>query len=297
MLERNGAMGGHCGKQEQLCCVSVDKVFDSARDKDCLEDVRVHLCDMSQEIIDRSSAVRCKNVEVMNTNINIEPVPFNRGFYQVTIRYYFCVTLEACVCGGRVQEVKGLAAFDKKIILYGSEKNVSVFTSDPEKNCFCFDEQELKCDSEPTLPKVVVEVASPICLDSKLVERSRRFGNCCLCIDAIPEPIKNCFEGCFVDNVGANNVYVTIGVFSVIRMERKVQLMLPACHFCLPEKDSKPGTNDDPCSIFGKMQFPVGEFYPYADDQCIVNDRCQNQSRCESNNRCEGNSRCDKGCK
>lgn len=289
MNERNGSLGGQgFANKEQLCCISVDKVFDSARDKDCLEDVRVHLCDMAQEVVDRASAVRCKSVEVINTNINIEPVPFNKGFYQVTVRYYFCVTLEACGCGGRVQEVKGLAAFDKKIILYGSEKNVSVFTSDPENNSFCFDERDLRCDTEPTLPTVVVEVASPICLDSKVVERTRRFGNCCMCIDAIPEPIRSRFDGDFVDGVGMNNVYVTIGVFSVIRMERKVQLMLPACHFCLPDKDSKPCNNDDPCSIFGKMQFPLGEFYPYADECRGTNDRCVHGNK---------NGCCDKGCK
>ena len=278
MVERNSPLGGLCGnKSEQLCCVSVDKVFDSARDKDCLEDVRVHLCDMGQEIIDKASAVRCKCVEVINTNINIEPVPFNKGFYQVTVRYYFCITLEACVCGGRVQEVKGLCAFDKKIILYGSEKNVSVFTSDSDKNSFCFDETDLRCDSEPTLPTVVVEVASPICLDSKIVERCRKFGNCCMCIDAIPEKVRSNFDGDFVDGVGMNNIYVTIGVFSVLRMERRVQLMLPATHFCLPEKDRKPCENDDPCSIFGKMQFPVSQFYPYAEDQCGNYER--NQAR------------------
>ena len=266
MVERN-APGGGCGRPEQLCCISVDKIFDSCRDKDCLEDLRVHLCDVSQEIVDRASSVRCKSVEVINTNINIEPVPFNRGFYQVTVRYYFCVTLECCICGGRVQEVKGLCAFDKKIILYGSEKNVSVFTSDPENNSFCFDDRDLRCDSEPTLPTVVAEIASPICLDCKVVERARRFGNCCMCIEAIPEPIRGRFDGTFVDGVGMNNVYVTIGVFSVIRMERRVQLMLPACHFCLPEKESKPCGNDDPCSTFGKMQFPLAEFYPYAENQ------------------------------
>lgn len=287
MVERNSPLGGLCGnKHDQLCCVSVDKVFDSARDKDCLEDVRVHLCDAAQEVIDKANAVRTKNVEVINTNINIEPVPFNKGFYQVTIRYYFCVTLEACVCGGRVQEVKGLCAFDKKIILYGSEKNVSVFTSDPENNSFCFDERNLRCDSEPTLPTVVVEVANPICLDSKVVERCKKFGNCCMCIESIPEKIRSYFDGDFVDEVGVNNVFVTIGVFSVIRMERRVQLMLPAANFCLPEKDSKPGTNDDPCSVFGKMCFPVNEFYPYA-----VEDR--NDNGCQHQNRCG----CEKGCK
>ena len=277
MVERNGPLGGSCGRAEQLCCISVNKVFDSARDKDCLEDVRVQLSDIAQEVVDRSTAVRCKNVDVINTNISIESVPFNRGFYQVTVRYYFCVTLECCVGGGRVQEVKGLCAFDKKIILFGSEKNVSVFRSDPEENSFCVDESSLRCDSAPTLPTVVVEVADPIALDTKLVERTRKFGNCCMCIEAIPEPVRSYFDGVFVDGVGVNNVYCTIGLFSVIRMERKVQLVLPACNFCLPDKDSRPINNDDPCSIFGKMQFPLAEFYPYAEDQIAADRRIERQ--------------------
>ncbi len=272
MAERNGPLGGLCGGKENLCCISVNKVFDSARDKDCLEDLRVFVPDCMQEVIDRATAVRTKDVEIINTNITVEQVPFNRGFYQVTVRYYFCVTLECCLGGGRSQEVKGLCAFDKKIILFGSEKNVSVFTSDPENNSFCADERDLRCDSAPTLPTVVTEVADPIALDTKLVERRRPFGHCCLCADAIPEPVRTRFGGgCFADEIGAQNVYVTLGMFSVIRMERKVQLMLPACNFCLPEKDSRPVNNDDPCSVFGKMQFPLAEFYPYAEDQIPQN--------------------------
>ena len=96
----NSPLGGLGGRNDQLCCVSVNKIFDSARDKDCLEDLRVHLCDRAQEIVDRATAVRCSDVEVIYTSISIDSVPFNRGFYQVTIRYYFCVTLVCCVCGG-----------------------------------------------------------------------------------------------------------------------------------------------------------------------------------------------------
>ncbi len=279
MVERNGTGGASGGRPEQMCCVSVNKVFDSARDKDCLEDIRVHLSDFAQEIVDRATAVRCKNVEVINTSISIETVPFNRGFYQVTVRYYFCVTLECCVGGGRVQEVKGLCAFDKKLILFGSEKNVSVFKSDPDDNSFCQPEGKLRCDTAPTLPTVVVEVADPIALDTKLIERKRPFGNCCICIDAIPDIVRANFDGNFVDGVGVQNVYVTIGMFSVIRMERKVQLVLPTCNFCLPEKDSRPINNDDPCSIFGKMQFPLSEFYPYAEDQIPASRRDQDGNR------------------
>lgn len=285
MVERNGPQGGLCGKPEQLCCISVNKIFDSARDKDCLEDVRVHLCDHAQEVIDRASAVRCKNVEVINTNISIETVPFNRGYYHVTIRYFFCVTLECCVSNGRTQEVQGLCVFDKKIILFGSEKNVSVFKSDPTEDGFCLRPKDLKCDSDPTLPTVVVEVAEPIALDTKLVERCKPFGHCCINPEAIPDVVRARFGGDFVDNIGANSCYVTIGVFTVIRMEREVQLILPACHFCLPERESRQNENTDPCSVFGKMNFPLGEFFPFAEEpaqQCRNdrNDRNDNNKGC-----------------
>ncbi len=255
-----------CGKpSDPMCCISVNKIFDSARDKDCLEDIRVQFCDCWQDTIDHANAVRCKNVEVIDTNISLEAVPFNRGFYQVIIRFYFCVTLECCLCNGKSQEITGLAAYDKKIILYGSEKNVTVFTSDPRHNSFCPTPKDLECSTEPTLPTVSVEVAQPVALDVKTVDRCRPFGNCCLTADSIPESVCCRFEGNFTDGIGAKRVYVTIGMFSVIRMERPVQLMLPACNFCLPEKESTPQGDTDPCSVFGKMGFPYGEFYPYAE--------------------------------
>lgn len=266
--------GGASGRNDQLCCVSVNKIFDSAKDKDCLEDLRVQLCDRAQDIVDHATAVRCTDVEVIYTSISIDNVPFNRGFYQVTVRYYFCITLECCVCGGRSQFVKGLAAFDKKIILYGSEKNVSVFTSDPDGNDFCVDPCKLKCNETSTLPTVVLEVASPICLDVKVKERCVPYGHCCMCAENIPSRVRERFDGEFIDGVGVNSVYVSIGLFSVIRMERAVQLVLPACHFCLPDKDSTPAhDSSDPCSVFGKMNFPLGEFFPYAEDGC--NSRCK----------------------
>lgn len=260
-------LGGLCGKPDQLCCVTVNKIFDSAKDKDCLEDLRVHLCDRAQEVVDRATAVRCTDVEVIYTSISIDTVPFNRGFYQVTVRYFFCVTLECCICGGRSQFVKGLCAFDKKIILFGSEKNVSVFTSDPDGNDFCVDPCKLKCNETSTLPTVTLEVAAPICLDVKVKERCQSFGHCCMSAETIPERVRERFDGEFLDGIGSNSVFVSIGIFTVIRMERPVQLVLPACHFCLPEKDSTPAhDSSDPCSVFGKMNFPLGEFFPYADE-------------------------------
>lgn len=267
MGERLGYQPQGCGKpSDSVCCITANKIFDSAKDKDCLEDIRVYLCECSQEYIDHATAVRCKGAEVIATDITIDPVPFNKGYYQVLIRYYLCIKVEVCVCG-KSYEVKGLSVYDKKIILFGSEKNVSVFTSDPDNNGFCKHPPKLKCDSEPTLPTVVVEVAPPICLDVKLVERCRNFGNCCCGIDSLPEGIKGKFDGCFVDGMGVNELFVSVGIFSVIRMERPVQLVIPASRFCLPEKDSTPAiSSSDPCNVFGRMGFPIDEFYPYLDD-------------------------------
>lgn len=187
MVERNGPSGGGlCNKpSDPLCCVSVNKIFDSVRDKDCLEDLRVYLCDIAQEVIDRATAIRTLAIDVIDTAIHVEPVPFNKGYFQVTIRFYFCITLECCICGGRTQIIKGLAAFDKKCILFGSEKNVSVFTSDPNNDGFCPCPRELKCEPQSTLPSVVVEVAPPIGLDTRIVERCHCCCNYCMTVDAI----------------------------------------------------------------------------------------------------------------
>ena len=268
MVERNGPSlgGGLCNKpSEPLCCVSVNKIFDSVRDKDCLEDLRVYLCDIAQEVVDRATTIRTLAIDVIDTAIHVEPVPFNKGYFQVTIRFYFCITLECCVCGGRTQIIKGLAAFDKKCILFGSEKNVSVFTSDPNNDGFCPCPRELKCEPQSTLPSVVVEVAPPIGLDTRIVERCHCCCNCCMTVDAIPDRVRDNFDGNFIDDVGTNVVLVTLGIFSVVRMERPVQLLIPACHYCIPEKDSTPCESGDPCSVFGKMPFPLSEFFPAAE--------------------------------
>ncbi len=264
-------LGGFCSKSnDQLCCVSVNKIFDSAKDKDCLEDVKVYVPDCYQELIDRATAIRSKSIKVAGTNINVEPVPFNKGYFQVCIRYYFCITFEVCICGGKSQEICGLAVFDKKIILFGSEKNVNIFKSNPDCNSFCPDVSDIKCDLQPTLPTVVLEVADPICLDVKIVEKCKRFGNCRTHLDTVPDCIREHFDGNIVDGYGVNELFISIGVFSIVRMERPVQIVIPASTFCLPEKDSTPcDGNTSPCSIFSKMNFPIQEFFPYADDGCL----------------------------
>ena len=60
----------------------------------------------------------------------------------------------------------------------------------------------------------------------------------------------------------ALKLLVSIGVFSIIRIERNVQLLVPAYDFCIPEKECTGGSDQKPCDLFDKINFPLDEFFP-----------------------------------
>ena len=56
---------------------------------------------------------------------------------------------------------------------------------------------------------------------------------------------------------------VTLGQFSIIRLERDSQLLMPVYDYCMPEKECACGNcEEDPCEIFRHVKFPVNEFFP-----------------------------------
>ena len=58
------------------------------------------------------------------------------------------------------------------------------------------------------------------------------------------------------------HVYCTLGQFSIIRLERDTQLVMPCYDFCMPEKECIGGSEDNPCDLFKRIKFPVDEFFP-----------------------------------
>jgi hypothetical protein len=74
-------------------------------------------------------------------------------------------------------------------------------------------------------------------------------------------------------------VYVTLGQFSIIRLERDSQLLIPAYDYCMPSKEcSAGGGEEDPCAIFRQVQFPVEEFFP--PNTIAPPDNCQDKNCC-----------------
>ncbi len=258
------------GNTECGTCICTDKIFDSVKDKECIEDLRVYLTEGGQDAIDRANNIRAKDVEILRACISVGEVAFNKGYYSISIRYYFRILFEACIPGGRSVEFYGIAVYDKNLILYGGEGGVNVFCSDTTDNRFCCDCDHL-AEGGTNLPKACVEVADPIVLSVKLADRAYAYGNCCCSCGQIPEYICGCVEGALTDSLGNKNLYVTLGIFSIIRMQRPQALMIKACDYCIPEKDADGTLGTDtssPCEIFKSMSFPTAEFCPPAPPCC-----------------------------
>ena len=241
----------------EAVCIHTKKIYDSCKDKDCIEDLRFYPTQNCQAVIDRAISIKAGKAELLYVYIDVEPIGFNRGFYTVDVRYYYRVTADAFIGAARPVEVCGLCVFDKRVILFGSEGTAKVFSS--EVAFEGMDEQNI---GKTNLPTAVVEAVDPIVLNMKLVDVCE----CrpCDCeLTEIPPCICACFgcDLCFGND--GKRIYVTLGQFSIIRLERDSQLLMPVYDYCMPEKEcSCGGCEDDPCEIFRHVKFPVNEFFP-----------------------------------
>lgn len=243
---------------KEAVCVDCKRVYDSCADKDCISDLPVAFTNIGQAIIDTASTVKCRNCDVINCFVDVEEVPFNRGFYSVDITYFFKLLFDAYTSPlTPPTSVEGLATFSKKAILYGSDGKVKVFSS--EFATEEFDEQFLVSNTNPIAK---VQCVDPICMDVKKCQPTRR--GCCQgqTIPGIPATVAAQFQGDFVipDNIN-QSIIVTLGLFSIVQLERDVQILIPTYEFAVPCKECSCDT-DDPCDVFKKIKFPVDEFFP-----------------------------------
>ena len=60
---------------------------------------------------------------------------------------------------------------------------------------------------------------------------------------------------------GTNRFLVSIGIFSVVRLERPAQYLISATEHSVPDKECRPAASEEnPCCLFRTMAFPVGAF-------------------------------------
>ncbi len=236
----------------EAVCVQTRKIFDSCRDSDCIEDLPVFPTTDSLPALLCASSIRPRGSELLHVGLHVEEISFNRGFYTVDVRYYYKIRGEAYPSA---LPVEGLAVFDKRVILFGSEGSAKQFSSVGND-----------CGSTSGLPVAVVDAVDPIALrmaicDAPLPQLTQED-----IPTEIPEAIAAAFS-CPVETCGQTRTWlVSLGQFSIVRLERNVQLLMPCYDYCMPEKECVGSPEDDPCTLFGRIRFPVEEFYP--PDEC-----------------------------
>ena len=64
---------------------------------------------------------------------------------------------------------------------------------------------------------------------------------------------------------------VTLGQFSIIRLERDAQVVVEVLDYAIPVKEccETPGSSaEDPCEMFSRIPFPTAQFAPNGCDHC-----------------------------
>ena len=119
----------------------------------------------------------------------------------------------------------------------------------------------------------MVEVLDPMVLSSKVKEL-------CDCgkqettLNQIPEAVCGLFDDQLVLSGENRRLYVTLGQFSIIRLERDAQLVVPVLDYSIPSKEccDSPGCAEDPCEMFSRIPFPVAQFNPRTCDKAKEDD-------------------------
>jgi len=241
---------------KEAVCIDAGKIFDSCCDRDCLENLRCYFSPYAQDKVNNATNVRVLSAEVAKVYIDVEPVSFNRGYYSCDLTFIFVLGFELfSTPHNRPEYVKGVASFNKKVILYGSEGNVKVFSNKTTL------EDAVDFPERPTtnMPKCVVQCVDPIALSARIGEVKNSFDCCCV----IPKSVCDSIGGEIVNDTNVNQatIYVTIGLFSIVQLIRNVQMLIPVYDFCIPKKHCDI-TTDTPCDVFSKIKFPTDDFFP-----------------------------------
>ena len=247
----------------QALSIHTRKITDSCRDKDCIEDLRVYLAASSQAILDGGVPAKVRCAELLYTYIDVEPVAFDRNHYCIDVTFYYRILADVATTNCRPATMYGLAVFSKRAVLCGEDSRAHIFTSDTRIGCP--DGLSLRSANRPT---AVVEVLEPMVLASKVKKACD-----CGCSQSVPPQIPQQILGLFDEQLVLSGeeyrLFVTLGQFSIIRLERDAQLVVPVLDYSIPTKEccDNPGCAEDPCEMFSRIPFPEAQFAPAGCDR------------------------------
>ena len=258
MLEnRNNTNAISCNGKGTVC-IDTHRVLDSCRDRDCFENTRVYLTASGEEILQNATNIRTRSARLLWAFVGVDEVPFNCGFFRITVRYYVQLELEGCF-GGRTQSFRGISIFEKDVVLYGGEGRVTTFTSSAENSACNIADLDTTSSNAPV---AIVETVEPLVLGTKVeCECACPCEQCPAPIPELPDALPTDLDGPLVNSTSGARIYVSFGIFSVIRIVRPTQILVQATDYSVPEKECVCGTNEEnPCALFRTIAFPVQQF-------------------------------------
>ncbi len=195
--------------------------------------------------------------------VSKKPNPFRNGYWDIDLKYVFKYNLIfRDVSANELCTVAARSVFNKKVTLFGSITTNSLISTD------LFNSNGGSADLCAD-PFILVE-SKAIALAAEL-----RYNSCC------------CGDG---ENA-AQEVTVTIGLFTIIKLFRLVNLLVESKGFCIP-KECEDLSALSPCEFFDSLDFPMDIFAPPQKAEFVAgissnipaSDRDNDDCGCRSNN-------------
>jgi hypothetical protein len=242
-----------CGKIKEECIIAL-KVYDQCRQQDCLTEGQIGparaaeqtvICDKRYEegdIIDPPQTAAAVSMDLLRIRkiiiVDKNPNPFKNGYWDINLKYVFEYRLTFREADGSVLGyVRANSIYNKMLTLFGSIGTDIVIATDLFNNSV-HDSATLDAD-----PFILAE-AKGVPLAAEL-GRSRH-------INCSPEELSS---------YAPNQVDVSIGLLTIIKLVRIVHLSVESRGFCVPpECDEISPLN--PCEFFNSLEFPLNIFSP-----------------------------------
>ena len=267
-MTENFQQTAQCAQEDPCRALSIHtrKITDSCRDKDCIEDLRVYLTQQSQATLESAACAKVRCADLISAYIDVEPVAFDRSHYCIDVTFYYRILADATNSCQRPNPLQGLAVFSKRAVLCGEDSCAHIFISNTQLGCA--DGVSIAAQNKPT---AIVEVLDPMVLDSKVRDICGCKENTLI---QIPADIAQLFDGELVLSGENRQLFVTLGQFSIIRLERDAQLIVPVLDYSIPTKEccDSTGCAEDPCEMFSRIPFPALKFAPQ---------NCDRQKECD----------------
>ncbi|WMI82115.1 hypothetical protein [Anaerotignum sp. MB30-C6] len=269
---RNCGLGCGCGSNSDRgeVCIIAQKIFDQCRIQKCLTSDILGPARAARNPIPSCNEMLCegdiivppcnaadvtiKDLELKRIEIiRKKPNPLQRGCWDIELKYVFEYTLEfrradGCIIGC----IEATNSYNLRVTLFGSTES-DVTTATDLFEC---------CGNSKGGPFVVAEgKALALAADLKFSGFSKNCGCNCGCGCGCGS---GCNDGCCGDiTMGAPvAVNVTIGLFTIVKLFRTVNMMVESLGKCIPESCTSTASSGDPCGDFESMCFPLDMFSP-----------------------------------